>query len=1047
MSFVIATLDGRALIELRVVLRRGAQPSTFEAVLTGQAPAIGAPVVLRVADAGTARELRQFAVARVEDLGDGRVRVHGADLRHEWSQRPVHARLNATVGDGTAQAEALPLPVVLAQLFALADVQGPPGAPALTPRNVVCHGSLGDAVELACARCGLTLGVDDTGAVLIDPVGETPAPDASRLIAASDSGPDAPTAVVGGPALELVRVTDWQAVIPGDGSADFAAGEFHDLGEVLAAWGVAEANARRAALHAGGFDKLVAATSPQGAARLELLRRHGFRLFRAREFAGPWLPVGGVNADGTLAPPLLEVAAPRPQGFAPQAATGASFDTGALAPARDGFELDLERGLVRVQHPPYALTAGDSTLQSRVLVGPPRLRLTIARPSTQPPLEVGQGPALHAPHLVAVYDNGVMLNRAALERAARELLMQATPRAEYLLAGVDAALAIGGRGRVEISADSNGLLTRILDVPPPPPREATPQFAAAQGGAVAPIPSGLHQPINAYRAGPLILRAAGTAPETESAIAAQAVARDPRTSNLQLDSFGPLAFPFYLASLDAAKHGRWFFVAGVEAAPEGKLRVLAPDERHAELDVPAFSPVRMARPEGLRGLLVSLGEDPQFVDAGPLVAHARGRDPGACSNLVADLDGSRLSGTRRGGLQYLTVLALSPVHRGWVPALNLRDGDTQSDATCGRGLYAEGDGRSLGRLTAHNQGGPNLADAAHCEKHVYGQATDDGLYRECAGHISTEAFFKVPRDPVHDAPLAFYAQPFEGEPPPWPPFEAQIKYDHAVPHRWNHQQRPGRWRIQYRVPFLPGLPPTWRPRIKEPPADPPAEPRVPAMILPPESVRPVVTEYEVWAPSHDWLPTPSQPEPERDLPLRGPAISSAGWAAESDHAPDPSAGGGCIYLPPGKPLPLAQDDSGERKTFVLLHPEVLLAFGLPHHGVGRAHSGWQVELADGDLVFTPVDADAQPATERALRVEGDLEVTGKLTVDGLIDPTGLELVPQTANPGAIAGNTIWLDANDGNRARVGDARLALSSELEALRAEVESLRARVEFGA
>jgi len=219
------------------------------------------------------------------------------------------------------------------------------------------------------------------------------------------------------------------------------------------------------------------------------------------------------------------------------------------------------------------------------------------------------------------------------------------------------------------------------------------------------------------------------------------------------------------------------------------------------------------------------------------------------------------------------------------------------------------------------------------------------------------------------------------------------------------------------------------------------------MILPPESVRPAITEYELWAPSHDWLPVPSVPKPERDIPMRGPAVSSAGWAAETSSAPDPGAGGGCIYLPPGRPLPLAQDDSGARQTFVVLHPEVLLAFGMPHHGLGRVHSGWQVALSSGDLVFTPVDAESLPDAERTLVVQADAEITGKLTVGGLIDPTGLELVPQGVNPGGVAGNTLWLDANDGNRARIGDARLALTSELEALRAEVESLRARVEFGA
>ncbi len=43
---------------------------------------------------------------------------------------------------------------------------------------------------------------------------------------------------------------------------------------------------------------------------------------------------------------------------------------------------------------------------------------------------------------------------------------------------------------------------------------------------------------------------------------------------------------------------------------------------------------------------------------------------------------------------------------------------------------------------------------------------------------------------------------------------------------------------------------------------------------------------------------------------------------------------------------------------------------------------------------------------------GDAYVGGKLTVDGLIDPTGLELTPQVANPGGVEANTLWVDSSD-----------------------------------
>jgi len=50
---------------------------------------------------------------------------------------------------------------------------------------------------------------------------------------------------------------------------------------------------------------------------------------------------------------------------------------------------------------------------------------------------------------------------------------------------------------------------------------------------------------------------------------------------------------------------------------------------------------------------------------------------------------------------------------------------------------------------------------------------------------------------------------------------------------------------------------------------------------------------------------------------------------------------------------------------------------------------------------------------------GDFDITGKLTVGGLIDPTGLELTPVSANPGNVTANTLWLDSTDSNKLKIG----------------------------
>lgn len=57
-------------------------------------------------------------------------------------------------------------------------------------------------------------------------------------------------------------------------------------------------------------------------------------------------------------------------------------------------------------------------------------------------------------------------------------------------------------------------------------------------------------------------------------------------------------------------------------------------------------------------------------------------------------------------------------------------------------------------------------------------------------------------------------------------------------------------------------------------------------------------------------------------------------------------------------------------------------------------------------------------------VNGNFHITGKLDVDGLIDPTGLELNPQSSNPGGVAANTLWLNSTDSNKLYLGSSEVA-----------------------
>jgi hypothetical protein len=59
----------------------------------------------------------------------------------------------------------------------------------------------------------------------------------------------------------------------------------------------------------------------------------------------------------------------------------------------------------------------------------------------------------------------------------------------------------------------------------------------------------------------------------------------------------------------------------------------------------------------------------------------------------------------------------------------------------------------------------------------------------------------------------------------------------------------------------------------------------------------------------------------------------------------------------------------------------------------------------------------------------ELYVANKLTVGGLIDPTGVEFEPVAANPGGIPANTIWLDSLDSDKPKIGSSDILLSSSV------------------
>lgn len=95
----------------------------------------------------------------------------------------------------------------------------------------------------------------------------------------------------------------------------------------------------------------------------------------------------------------------------------------------------------------------------------------------------------------------------------------------------------------------------------------------------------------------------------------------------------------------------------------------------------------------------------------------------------------------------------------------------------------------------------------------------------------------------------------------------------------------------------------------------------------------------------------------------------------------------------------------------------------------------KVQLSDGASGFTHNDnlyfTAGTPDT---------LTIDGKLTVTGLIDPTGLEFTPVGTNPGGTAANTLWLNTGDSNRLYHGSNKIlqngdTIAGDLNSLSAE------------
>jgi len=149
--------------------------------------------------------------------------------------------------------------------------------------------------------------------------------------------------------------------------------------------------------------------------------------------------------------------------------------------------------------------------------------------------------------------------------------------------------------------------------------------------------------------------------------------------------------------------------------------------------------------------------------------------------------------------------------------------------------------------------------------------------------------------------------------------------------------------------------------------------------------------------------------------------------------------------------------TGYPATFLPYYRKVVLKANTAGHKILMADNTFlsveELEIQDGVMFLGPQTATAQGADIRSMKtpvirgtwsfsqisagvyrsprhasgpmpkVNGNFHITGKLDVDGLIDPTGLELNPQGSNPGGTAANTLWLNSGDSNKLYHGSSEV------------------------
>lgn len=1018
---ITAELNGIACYSAHVSHRAGTAPSTARVMLplTDAERIRKTRATLRLSDGRTTLTIRSLIVRSVS-MGDEYATVLLSDRRADWrSSAPDINSLDSLNQAVRVLLGSLDEGASLARLKRGSD----------TPIAINTSGlNAAQVLERLLIAHGQTLVLDPQDrlrAIELAPG----LPRRASFISKQSDALEAPGAieVLGGPLLrDATLESSWQQACMDEN------GELQPLADLLTDWSVAANDLAAAALIPDGIAQIVSAPTPEEEAqRIALLTQHAWRTWRwdgDEQFIA-----ARASESGELTPPLLQH-----DGYRAQDRNVANLVDPYASPASPervniGFAIDGLSKTLHFAQPTGVLNAvtppvHDTRLEGRTLDAAPTLQLKVAqvvsaaspllklrtRSRSEGTLRIQRG------ELLGLQDeNGNNSRPDNLDelRSSARVIARAVKRAlpakfaEAEMAGVyDLYPQLAGE--VIWRADQRGLITQVKAS-----ADAFARIAEAFTTRAPELPmrfdAGANEQlprthINAYTKGPLILRTSGNADESESYVAAEADDINASTNALSLDKLAPLRTPFHVAHTNSDQAGGWFFAAPVRKTASGFA--LLDDASNENADFAAITADALnggELPEGCDGLLVQGmdGATQLVLFDRPLIAQHRGNSLTDYSVEVRDVDGDELDAIKRGGLHFSLMVCLSPEHLaqgvggtasnpGWVPALNLKDlnsGTPEDFMRAGRGLFAETGGLNLGRL-AHLplQGGPIMADSQTCTKHRYGTASSpDGTYIETAGHIATDAFFKVRGSEHFDGPIAFTEADANALVPSGTRYRAQIMFNPGLPHTWNNSAPMGKWIIVYTMPFTDlDTPPDWQP----------------------EEDHVATWSKNQAGPSFDWAPPPSTGAPEEAIAFPGITVKAVGYAPETDDVPDASEGGGLFFIPGELDLksgaPWAH--SGPDRS-VVLHPSLGLAFGLPSlDGDGAPHSGAVLHLdSNGELCIKPVDASGDTDSSKGISVKGSI------SADGVASVAALELTSAESNPGETPASTLWQESESG----------------------------------